>query len=156
MSAPFFISFFMSPNWNPFFIHTLIRMLRSPPAAPRRRGTNLFGQPYSGLWACVGVSVIAADGLISTSCRWSALLFKTCAFCPCCQIVLVFPLCPGSVQFPVPVLRLLGFRFESRIPYVPGRYTAAAHLRPCAAKSDCDPAHASSDSGFMSYLDSHK
>ncbi len=113
--------------------------------------TNSFS-----LCLCVGVSVIAADGLISASCRWSALLFKTCALCPCCQIVLVFPLCPGSVQFPVPVLRLLGFRFELRIPYVPGKYTAAAHLRPCAAKSDCDPAHASSDSGFMSYLDSHK
>ncbi len=103
-----------------------------------------------------GVSVIAADGLISASCSSSAPLFKTCAICPVLSDRLVFPLCSWLCSsFPVPVLRLLWipFQFSADFPNVPGRYTVA-QLRPCAAKSDCYSAHASFDSCFLSCLDS--
>ncbi len=50
----------------------------------------------------------------------------------------------------------LGLRVEFiRTPYVPGEHTAAAHLRPCAAKSDCDPAQDLFDSCYISGLDYH-
>ncbi len=47
----------------------------------------------------------------------------------------------------------LDFVFEFWTLYVSGEHTAAAHLRLCAAKSDCDPAQASSDFCYMSGLD---
>ncbi len=63
------------------------------------------------VWGGMGVSMIAADGLISTSCSSSAPLFKTCAICPVLSdrlvflIVFEFPCsCTSSCLDSVPVL----------------------------------------------------
>ncbi len=95
------------------------------------------------VFVCVGVSVIAANGLISASCGWSAWLFKTCAFYPCCQIVWMLRPCLAwcsSSRFLFFVF--LDFVFEFWTLYVSGEHTATAHLRLYAAKSDCNPAQA--------------